>query len=396
MRKTAVVLVTALVLALAAPMAFAAPVDITGEVETRFEYKKDAAGEYHLGGKTGIKLSPRLSAGDKVRLGVELETQPNDFDKDGDPTRDFEAAHGALSTTLKRVWLETKGAFWNGGPEVTTTIGDKKLNWNGWVAHMGDRRGITVEGIDLGVANADVFYVWQTGTEDGRPIGVRVSSGIIEGVDLTAMAVRRAGKLDAALGAATELDGVKLDGTVALDSAQRYAFKVNAAMSPAESVTLKAGFRQMQAGFEPMYPERDEDTGHIVPFHPDSAAGGFNIGVETVQQGITLAAEYDQPTEKAVLSAAKTFDVHGHAIEGKYTATFKPGEDMKHEVKASTATDVIPYLQGLGVNGKVIAQGGDVEYEVGTTYEAPNGVSLGAKYNSKSGAVVSGGLKVSF
>ncbi len=396
MRKAAVVLTAALVLSLAAPSVFAAQVDVTGQVETRFEYKKDSGGEYHMNGKTGIKLSPSIGAGDKVRLGIQLQTQPNNFDDDGNPTRDFEDAHGSMSNSLTRVWLETKGAFWNGGPEVTTTIGDKTLNWNGWVAHMGTRRGIAVEGLDLGVANADVFYVWQTGSEDGRPIGVRVSSGILEGFDLNAMVVRRADKLDAAIGAATELNGVKLDGTVALDSARRYAFRVNAAMNPADNVSLKAGFRQMQADFEPMYPERDSDTGHIVPFNPDSDASGFNIGVETVQHGITLAADYDQPTNKAVLSAAKTFDVYGHAVQGKYTATLKAGEDVKHEVRASATTDVIPYLQGLGVNGKVVAQGSNIEYEVGTTYEAPNGINLGAKYNSVSGAVVSGGLKVSF
>src|SRR5690606_33229954 len=107
----------------------------TGQVETRFEYKKDSSGEYHLEGLTGIKLSPRMNAGDNVRLGIQLQTQPNDFDDDDNPTRDFAASHGSLSNALTRVWLETKGALWNGGPEVTTTIGDKTLNWNGWVAH---------------------------------------------------------------------------------------------------------------------------------------------------------------------------------------------------------------------------------------------------------------------
>lgn len=396
MRKAAVVLTSALVLALATPLAFAAPVDVTGQVETLIEYKQDDSGQYRLDGKTGIKLTPRLTAGSQVQLGIELETKPNDFNDDDEPTRDFNAPHGQLSTTLDKVWLETKGPWWNGGPEVTTTVGDKKLEWNSWVAHMGNRRGIAVEGIDLGIANADVFYVWEKDAEDGRPIGLRINSGIIEGFDLSAMAVRRGDKLDAALSAATELSGVQLDGTVALDADRRYAFKVEAAMNPVEDLTLKAGYRQMQEGFAPMYPERDEDTGYIKAFHPDSDASGFFIGVETVQQGITLAAEYDQPTDKAVLSAAKTFDVHGHAIEGKYEVTLQRNEDVKHEVEASTKTDVIPYLQGLGINAKLTAQGGDFEYEVGTTYEAPNGLNLGVKYNSEKGAVVSGGLKVSF
>lgn len=381
-------------------MVSAAPVEVAGKVETQFEYKKDESGEYGFTGKTGIRLEPSLTAGNNVRLGIELETLPDQFDEDEDdnevPNRDFADPHGSMSNVLSRVWLETEGPFWNGGPEVTATVGDKKLEWNGWIGHLGYRRGITVEGIDLGVAEADAFYVWETAGEDGRPIGVRVSTGIIEGIDLSAMAVRRADNLDAAISAGTEVDGIRIDGTLALDNERQHAFRVDASMTPTADLTLKAGYRQMEDGFAPMYPERDEDTGFIVPFDPDSDASGFSIGVETVQQGVTLSAEYDQPNDKAVLSAAKTFDVEGHAIDGKYTATLEQGEDVKHEVEASTTTDMIPYLQGLGLNGKVIAQGGDVEYEVGTTYQAPNGVSLEAKYHSADGAVVTGGLQVSF
>lgn len=398
MRKLAVLLTSALVLALAAPMVSAAPVDVTGEVETRFEYGQNEDDKWGLTGKTGISLSPSLRVGDNVKLGIELTTQPDSFDDDGEPDRDFEAPHGAMSPNLSRVWLETTGPFWQGGPSVTTTFGDKELNWNDWVGHMGTRRGIAVEGIDLMVANADVFYSWEDASqgETERPMGVRVNSEF-EGVDLNAMVLRRGSDINAALGAGTNLNGIDLDGTVALDADRRYAFKVNAAMSLMEDVTLTAGYRQMQDGFMPLYADVNDD-GYIVAFHEESHADGFNIGVETVHQGFTFAAAYDQPTEEATLSAARTFDVHGHAIDAKYEVTLSRDSDkpMSHELSASTTTDLIPYVPGVGFEAKLTAEGKDIEYEVGSTYTAPNGVTLGANYSSTEGASITGGLKVSF
>ena len=86
---------------------------------------------------------------------------------------------------------------------------------------------------------------------------------------------------------------------------------------------------------------------------------GFNIGVETVHQGFTFAAAYDQPTEEATLSAARTFDVHGHAIDAKYEVTLSRDSDkpMSHELSASTTTDLIPYVPGVGFEAKLTAEG---------------------------------------
>lgn len=390
MRKTAVLLTSALILALAAPMVSAAPVDVTGTVETRFEYAQDANNDWGLTGKTGIKLSPSLQVGDNVKLGLELETAPNSFDSDDNPTGDFTGAHGAMSPVLSKVWLQTTGAFWQDGPEVTTTIGDYTINWNDWVGRLGSKRAVAIEGIDLMVADADMFYAWD-GSEN--PMGIRVGSEF-EGIDLDAMVLYRGGALNAALGAATNVNGIDVDGTVALDEDYRYAFKVNAAMSPMEDVTLTAGYRQMQDGFAPMYARKSGDN--FVPFHRDSNEDGFNIGVETVHQGFTLGAAYDQPTETATLSAARTFEFEGHAIDTKYEATLVRGEDMRHELSASTTTDMIPFVPGVGLSAKLMAEGTDIDYEVGTSYTAPNGISLGAEYSSVDGASIHGGLKVSF
>ncbi len=390
MRKTAVLLTSALILALAAPMVSAAPVDVTGRVETRFEYAEDADKEWSLTGKTGIELSPSLKAGDNVKLGIELETAPSSFDDDDNPTGDFTGAHGAMSPILSKVWLQTTGAFWQDGPEVTTTIGDYTLNWNDWVGRLGSKRAVAVEGIDLTVADADVFYAWDG---DDNPVGLRVGTAL-QGVDLDAMVLYRGGAVNAALGAATNIEGIDLDGTVAMDEDYRYAFKVNAAVSPMEDVTLTAGYRKMEDGFNPMYARRN--GAHIVPFHKESSEDGFNVGIETVHQGFTVAAGFDQPTETATLSVARTFDFEGHAIDAKYEATLVRGEDMRHELSASTTTDVIPYLPGVGLSAKLMAEGTDLDYEVGTSYTAPNGITLGAEYSSVDGATIHGGLKVSF
>lgn len=392
MKKAAVLLTSALVLALAAPMVSAAPVEVSGTVETRFEYAQDSAGNWGLTGNTGIKLSPSLKLGEQVRLGMEFATSPNSFNSDGEPTQDFAAGTlGSMSLDLSKVWLQTTGAFWQDGPEVTTTVGDYTINWNDWVGRLGSKRTVAVEGIDLMVANADVFYAW-----DGaqNPMGVRVASEF-EGIDLEGMLVYRGGDINAALGAGTNVNGIDVEGTVAMDASQRYAFKVNAAMDIMDDVTLKAGYRQMQAGFNPMYARKNSD-GFIVPFNGKSNDGGFTVGVETEHQGFVLGAEYDQPTQTATLSAARTFELEGHAIDAKYAATVRQGQPIQHEVTASTSTDLIPYLPGVGLNAKLTAEGTDIDYEVGATYTAPNGISLGAEYSSADGASIHGGLKVSF
>jgi hypothetical protein len=57
---------------------------------------------------------------------------------------------------------------------------------------------------------------------------------------------------------------------------------------------------------------------------------------------------------------------------------------------------MIPYMPGVGLRAKLMAEGTDIDYEVGTSYTAPNGISLGADYSSVEGARIHGGLKVSF
>ena len=69
-----------------------------------------------------------------------------------------------------------------------------------------------------------------------------------------------------------------------------------------------------------------------------------------------------------------------------------------HAARAERQHDhrLIPYLPGVGLNAKLMAEGTDIDYEVGTSYTAPNGISLGAEYSSVDGASIHGGLKVSF
>lgn len=382
MKKAASVLTSALVLALAAPIVSAAPVDVTGKVETQFEMKYEN-NQWTRGNEIEAKIAPVVNVGDNVRFGLEFATE-------GEQSIDAERT---MSLGHTKTWLQVNGPFWNGGPEMTTTIGDQSIKWNSWVGHLGDARAVAVEGIDLAVADADVFYAW---TEQGNPMGVRIGSEI-DGIELDGMLVYQGGDMNAAVGAATNFEGIDVDGTVAMDADRNYAFKVNAAMSPMENVTLKAGYRQMQDGFNPLHAERkgDQDQ-YIAPFHKSSRANGFNVGVETMHAGFVLGAAYDQPTETATLSAARTFDFEGHAIKTEYEATLTRGEAVQHEVSASTTTDLIPFVSGLGLNAKLTAEGTNIGYEVGAEYNAPNGISLGADYSSEKGATIHGGLEVSF
>ena len=159
------------------------------------------------------------------------------------------------------VWMQTTGAFWNGGPEVTTTVGDQTINWNDWVARLGSTKAVAVEGIDLAVADADVFYAWHNGE---NPMGVR-SVLKLKASSWMPWLCTKAARINAAFGAGTNLNGIDVDGTVALDADQHYAFKVNGSMSPMEDVTVTAGYRQMQDGFAPMYAREGRRQHRSVP-----------------------------------------------------------------------------------------------------------------------------------
>lgn len=399
MKKLAAAIVLALVLSLAAP-AFAA-VEFGGKLENQFELH-EVAGEWRVDGETGIDVETKVTGenGNTIKGVVELGFESGYNEKDEvDGTRLFDNLLDGITLqnlAVQKAWVESQGAYWHGGPDVTTKIGDVGPEWDPVVAHMEDMRGVTVDGLATGPAMAKAFYLW-----DGadRPVGV-AANGSVDGVDLSGMIVRKGTENNMVFGAGSALiPGVNVAGKVALDGANRRLYNIEAtAQNLVEGVTLRAGYRGADDAFAPMYtiaPE-DEEGNAVARNHVDNVhydlLDGYSIGVETVQSGVHLKADYDQPHELVNLSAAT--DIHGFNLG--YAAKLQRGADAEHKVKAKTVVNAIQQLQGLGLSAEVKLVGNTMTWNTGAEYNAPNGLDLGAKYDSVDGPSATAGVTVKF
>lgn len=437
MRKLGILLSAALVLSMAAP-AFAA-LELDGRLGTEVELKK-VNGEWVVDGKSGIQLESGLVAegGTSVKAVVELEPWEIDYGFDegdeDDPTDDeitgvigAHPASGPLSLQVKKAWIETVGPYWHGGPDVKTRIGDVEIEWNDYVGHLGDKAGVTVEGMKIGPAEARAFYAWDGAT---RPMGVQADASL-GGLNLSGIAVRRGGENNFAFSAGTQLaPGLNLSGELALDGENRSLYRVEAsADNLVGGIKVTAAYRGADDAFAPVYtvdPE-DEDGDPVGRNDRENVnydlLDGFSVTAETTHAGVHMSASYDEPhqeltlaadtelhgfelgaetvlvekkVEETNLSVKRGFTLGALDVTGKYKAKIVPGNDVEHKFSAETTTDVIPQLRGLELSGEVKLVGDEISWNAGADYKAPNGLQLGAVYDSEDGPSLSAGVTVEF
>lgn len=420
MKKMATLIAVALMLSMAVPT-FAA-IDLSGKVETRFELGRNEANEWEVTGKTGVDVQTGFKAegGQQVKAVVQLEGwRLNNFDSDGNPQQDITEPYPTNPGELKinKVWLQTDGPFWHGGPAVSTRVGDVDIKWNGLVGHLGAKRGITIEGMEFGPVAGRAFYAFDG---ENHPMGLQANADI-HGLNVGAMVMHR-GDLgtELAANASTQIvSGIEVEGEAALDAQQNYLYRVGAKLETMPNLVLTAGYRGYN-GFDAAYDNYNEDRSKSAY----DRETGFTVGVRTEQNGIDLAAEYDQPTatvtaraetaiydtdiwastklvnqqmEETKFGAKRTFPVAGMDITGQYEGTLAKDAAAKHVLKANTTLNMIPELQGLGLNAEVALNGTELgHWAAGAEYQAPNGISLGAGYHSVDGPSVTAGLKASF
>lgn len=399
MKKLAALVSAALVLAMAVP-AFAA-VDVGGKLATEFKLGQDASDNWQISGVTGLELETKISAegGNPVKAVVQLtpwKLESGDFDDDGNPTGDFGDAHpakGPVQIGIDKAWLETTGAYWHGGPSVRTRVGDVNIEWDRFVGHLADKRGVTVEGISVGPVTADVFYTWDGAN---RPMGV-AARGTVEGVALNGLVVKRGDESNLTVGAGLQVaPGLDVRAQLALDNDRRQLYRLEAsADSLIEGVKLTVGYRGADDAFAPMYTNRWKDNDPTQDELYD-LLDGFNVAAETVQSGFRIKGDYDDPTGKANIGVSKEMQLAGLTVTGEYNAKLQREVETEHTLKARTTIDAIPQLQGLALSGQVKLQGGDMAYEAGADYVAPNGIKLGAKYDSDEGVSATAGVTVEF
>lgn len=430
MRKVAVLLAAgSLVISAAVPAA--ASIDFGGTIKSEMTLSPDeTTNKWQLKGATGLDIEAKLKAEGGYDLKGVVEFKPWGFDNydaddpdmelpdmaadyptwptvnapvkraDGSPTGDtVDVPQSAL--TIDKVYLQSTGPYWDGGPWLTTTIGDAEAHWDDWVSWI-DNRGLMLEGAQVGPVSARGFY-FVRGTD--RPAGMQVS-GQLQGVDLSATAVSSNGKNDFAFhGGVSPLPMLNLKGDLAVDADAEQAYKLTATAEPIQSVKLTASYRAND-GFSPMFAHAEDDVDHdrnpltdevTAPVAFDDKTG-FTVGAETTQLGIHVAAEYDNPTDVGRL-AADTKVLNGVTVKGEAWAQAEAQQWLQAKLSAETDPGFIG-VPRTALNGSVTMKNdaslGEPAWAVGAKYAAPNGVDLGAEYDSEKGPAVTAGMQVSF
>ncbi|NMB11741.1 MAG: hypothetical protein GX977_05590 [Firmicutes bacterium] len=392
MKKLAIALVAALVLALAAP-ALAADINLGGSLETRFNFGPKQTEEpwkdWGIEADNGMSMKLDVNAGERIRVGLEFGEQKVGLDDDDELTDGHDDVNGTeLNIALEKAYMETTGAFWNGGPELVTTVGDIDVDFNDYVANLSDSNGIKVEGIEVGPVNARAFYAW-----DQAQAGAAVDTAYAD-IDLGAAIVTDGENIEAAGSAGTEISGVKVKAEAAIDENSNFAYKLTGETELMPNVTVKGGYRDSES-FNSKNAKLDDGDPVAYDNHK-----GFNVGLATTQYGIDMEANYDQPKEEVTFSADKDLELAGLNIKGEYDAKYAKDQAIEHKVKVTSPLDLVPQLQGLELSaGATINKDnteGENSWNVGADYEAPNGINVGAKYHSNDGPSAYAGLKVEF
>ena len=392
MKKLAIALVAALVLALAAP-ALAADINLGGSLETRFNFGPKQTEEpwkdWGIEADNGMSMKLDVNAGERIRVGLEFGEQKVGLDDDDELTDGHDDVNGTeLNIALEKAYMETTGAFWNGGPELVTTVGDIDVDFNDYVANLSDSNGIKVEGIEVGPVNARAFYAW-----DQAQAGAAVDTAYAD-IDLGAAIVTDGENIEAAGSAGTEISGVKVKAEAAIDENSNFAYKLTGETELMPNVTVKGGYRDSES-FSSKNAKLDDGDPVAYDNHK-----GFNVGLATTQYGIDMEANYDQPKEEVTFSADKDLELAGLNIKGEYDAKYAKDQAIEHKVKVTSPLDLVPQLQGLELSaGATINKDnteGENSWNVGADYEAPNGINVGAKYHSNDGPSAYAGLKVEF
>lgn len=460
MKKLAVALIALMVLSIGAP-AMAAELNFSGSLDTSINWReKDTTnddGELIAKGwaaENTVNLELGLTAGGEDKgVSAHLELSPV-INEDGltfgdDLTEEFggdaRSSYDFLGIKVDKAWIETNGAFWNGGPAVSTRIGTLDVQHSDLVATV-EKNGVSIDGVEFGPVSLGGFAAWNTDRDLHNGANMKADLGL---ASMNASVVKADQELAYAVeGSAAPVDGVAIDGLYAAERNEgvdgvAQIYKVDATVVPVENIKITAGYRNLMDGvngvFAPTYYKETTDDddyrtdliGIAQGLGEDGKAdqnAGYNVGIETTQSGITMNASYDNPRHEAVvgantelagyklgaevtfdeanyefeyaqakLTAEKDFDINGIAVNGKYTATLAKDAAPTHELEAKSTLNAIPQLQGLELNGKVTVENTDeVTWNAGAKYAAPNGIELGAGYDSEDGASFSAGVKVEF
>lgn len=363
MKKLSIALAVALAFAAVAPAMAAPSLALGGSLETKFEASQGTiSNESFLSLQAGVQggdgktqavviLSPwskpdsiyaQRATGDPENPTAEFKIPSNaaaitDDRIVVDPTNPVGVSFqdGTMFSTdfknmIRSMYLQSTGAFWNGGPEATTTIGSIAVNESPFVGDLGNRRGIKVEGLKVGPLGIEAFYTTPGGVarflnhdQDYKNpqvkvenvdevAGVKLNANLL-GADLGANIIRSDENVEMAFtGAMSPLENLAVNGYIVRDRAENQALSVGGSYGLMPNLTLSASYRTADEEIAPLYPTRKDADGSgaievdewIDSVNNQKYAAfdnrtGLKVGADATLAGVHVIGSYDMATTEA-------------------------------------------------------------------------------------------------
>ncbi len=442
MKRSIIALTLVCVLAIAASVS-AANIKLDGALETNIEWHRDLEGNIETKPFSKLGLNFGLDTEkDQARAVVELGIE--DKNESG-----LNLELDASNLKLKQAYIETDGAFWYGGPKATTRFGSLDINY-GPFARETDQYGISVNGINAGPVRINGFY--GIPSEERKSIqGLRADLGLKD-IAAGASLIHDFNAVHVVVdGAVRPLQDLVVGGTFATQmnlaeteegeaDAMDHLMVVGAEYIVNANMSVHGGYKAISESWKPAYiaNKANNDQGQNWVHETERNNSGFYAGVTTQQQGVIIAADYDQMFEEAVMSAATVFEgfdlnvetvlsvggesgmatknaklgvardfniIQGLDVAAEYAGEWTTDVGLVHTLGASTKLGLIPAVNGLEINSEVsVADFDTVGYLVGADFKAPNGIKLGIEHvggkyvddTVKTGTTAQAGISVKF
>ncbi|NMB38202.1 MAG: hypothetical protein GX994_01320 [Firmicutes bacterium] len=450
MRKSIIALTLVCVLALSAVVS-AADIKFNGALETKIEWHRDLEGNIETNPYSKLGLNFGLDTGeDKTRAVVEFGIEDKN---DGGLNLELDPSN----LKLKKAYIETDGSFWHGGPEATTRFGSLDIDYGPFATDK-NQHGISINSIDVGPVRVNGFY--GVPTEEHKSIqgfrtdmslkDVAAGASLIHDFDALHLAADGAVRpLEDLVVGGTFVTQVDLAETEAAETEEEdtesagmnHLIVVGAEYIVNNNMSVHGGYKSISEDWKPAYiaeQDKKKDRGQNWVHETERNNSGFYAGVATEQQGITLAADYDQMFKEAVLSAATNYEgfdlnvetilgvdgepsfatksaklgverdfnvIEGLDVAAKYAGEWTPDSGLIHSLGAKTKLGLVPAINGLELNSEVtIADLETIGYVIGADFQAPNGIKLGVEHVGgkyaddavKTGTTAKAGIAVKF
>lgn len=363
MKKSTILLSLALLLALSAGAFAALSTNITGWVETDIVYKKDDPIETpdnpfylqaRMRGRVQLTMGSTNNANPKVTISMATAANETAWIN----LKDALTRNTNMPFNITGIQMVATGAWWKGGPELTTSIGSFNRNWSHYGAYRLGRNIIEVDGLSVGPVKVTGLYAYTENESRynktaGNTFALR-GSGTIDPVQFNAYFVNYGPQTDAdarynqfAVDAkVTPVSGVDLSGVFGYEEKNKgITYKAEAKVTTIPNLTLTGLVRATDDKYNPAHTETHAD--HRVWWQDEML---LRVGAETTQAGVKLNGSVERktdyagndPTNKFTVGASTTISGVGDAglnLGGSVELTRRPDNtsSTKTVIDASTA-----------------------------------------------------------